>query len=103
MPEIWLEDKFPQMRPIRSAPTLFRVNGCGLGMYGSRDPDTETGTHVKTWCICFLWVPILALRAYRVADAEQGWYFIGRERLSGLAKGWNLLLLGLAVGLAATL
>lgn len=40
---------------------------------------------------------MLALGAYRVADAERGWYFIGREPLSGLVKLWNwLLVLGVA-------
>ena len=79
MAEIDLNTKFPQLRPISSPPGLFRFNGFGVGIYGSRDPDAETGTYVATYCISALWVPILALRAYRVARAGEGWYFLGRE------------------------
>src|SRR4029077_5322176 len=55
--------------------------------------DTESNTYVKTLCFTILFVPLFALRAYRVADAPQGWYFIGKVPLSGLARGWNFLML----------
>lgn len=44
-----------------------------------------------------IFLPIFAQGACRVADAEKGWHFIGKENLSGLAKGcnWSVLLLGL--------
>lgn len=88
------EPKFPNLRPIRSAPWLIRVNGCGLGMYGGRDHDPETGTFVKTHCLCIVFVPILAIGAYRVAKAPGGgWYFLGKEPLSAFAKAWGLLIL----------
>lgn len=100
MSQIDLNQKFPDLRPIKSPPALFRINGCGVGMYGRRDADYETGTYVATWCLSLVFIPVLALRAYRVAGApDGGWYFVGRERLSGLAKGWNLVLLA---GILAT-
>jgi hypothetical protein len=55
--------KFPKMTPGKSAPPLFRFNGCGVSIYGSRDHDAETGTYVATWCISLLFVPVFALRA----------------------------------------
>src|SRR5947199_280923 len=83
------------MRPIRSAPALGSVNGIGLLAYGARDYDEETRTYVKTQCFCVLFVPVLAIGAYRVADAEGGgWYFLGKVPLSTLARLWNFLLLG---------
>jgi tetratricopeptide (TPR) repeat protein len=98
-PSIW--DKFTDMRPIRSAPTLQTVNGIGTTIYGRRDYDPETGTYVKTHCFSVLFIPVLALGAYRVADAEGGgWYFIGKVPLSGLARAWNLLLPVLILGVA---
>src|SRR5262245_3056952 len=98
-----LSSHFPHMRPIRSAPTLFRINGCGIGLYGRRELDRETQTYIATSCICLVFIPILALSAYRVARAAGGgWYFLGRERLSPFAKLWNLLLLG-GVGLACAI
>lgn len=89
-----LREKFPNMRPLTTPPSLFRVNGIGVSVYGRRDPDEETGTYIKTLCICFLFIPLIPLAAYRVADAANGgWYFLGKERLSGFAKKWNLVLL----------
>lgn len=83
--------RFPSMRPLAKAPALFRVNGCGLGLYGRRDVDRETGTCVRTRCLCLAFVPLLAIDAYRVADADRGWHFIGRERLSPVALAWDVL------------
>jgi tetratricopeptide (TPR) repeat protein len=99
-----LRAKFPELRPLKRVPPLMRVNGIGVGMYGRRDADSETGTYVKTHCICLVFVPILALGAYRVADAERGWYFIGKERLSSFAKSCNfgvLLLSFMFAGIVA--
>ena len=84
-----LRARFPELRPVKKAPTLVRINGIGMGMYGRRDFDRETGTYIKTHCVCLLFAPILAVGAYRVADAEKGWYFIGKERLSSFAKSCN--------------
>ncbi len=98
-----LSSRFPQMQPIRSAPSLSTVNGIGCVVYGRRDVDPETGTYVKTHCFTVLFVPVFTLGAYRVADAPQGWYFLGREPLSGVAKLWNVSVLGLLLGLVGLL
>ncbi len=92
--EIDLQTQFPSMQPIQSPPRLFRLNGCGTGVFGARDRDPETGAYIKTYCISILFIPVLALRAYRVLDAERGWYFLGREPLSAFAKFWNRALVG---------
>jgi tetratricopeptide (TPR) repeat protein len=98
-PENELEQRFPNMRPIRSMPTLSTVNGIGCMLIGGRDHDPETGTYIKTHAFCLLFVPLLNLGAYRVANAPQGgWYFIGREPLSGLARAWNWMVLCLVLG-----
>ena len=82
------------MRPIKNPPSLYTVNGFGATVCGNRDADIETGTYVKTYCLCALFIPVVALGAYRVADApEGGWYFIGKEPLSRFAKMWNWVLL----------
>jgi hypothetical protein len=99
MSDVDFSQKFPNMRPIRSAPSLQTINGVGLSIYGRRDYDAETGTYVKTQCFCVLFIPVIAIAAYRVADAQQGWYFIGKVPLSPLAKVWNCLLLSFIVGL----
>jgi hypothetical protein len=94
MDQVDLKEKFPQMKPMSGAPILFRVNGCGLSVFGHRDDDPETRTYVKTYCLSFLLIPIIPICAYRVADAANGgWYFLGKEPLSGFARIYNYFLL----------
>jgi hypothetical protein len=91
------------MRPVRSAPWLFNVHGVGCGLYNERDRDPPTGTVVKTHCLCLIFVPILALGAYRVYPRGTGWTLIGKVPLSRFARWWNVLfVLGVAawIGLA---
>ncbi len=93
----YLQSTFPEMTPITSMPTLSSINGIGFTVYGNRDYDPETGSYVKTYVFCLLFLPILALRAYRVADGPTGWYFLGRVPLSPFARAWNWLVLGAGV------
>ena len=93
-----LQERFPKMRPVNKPPSLYTMNGFGAGVYGNRDADIETGTYVKTYCLCALFIPVIALGAYRVANAEGGgWYFIGKEPLSRFAKAWNWIVLCLLI------
>jgi hypothetical protein len=101
--EAYFRTKYPEMRPVRSTPWLFNVHGVGAGMYNERDRDPASGTFVKTHCLCLLFVPILALGAYRVYPRGSGWTLIGRVPLSGFARCWNvLLLLGIAAWIGLT-
>jgi tetratricopeptide (TPR) repeat protein len=98
------ESRFPGLRPVKSAPALFRINGCGMGVYGRRDYDGETHTYVMTHCLCLLFIPVLAVGAYRVLDAPNGgWYFIGKVPISGFARGWNCLILAAVIALGLQL
>ncbi len=86
-------DKFQDMRPINRVPTLSTLNGIGATLVGRRDFDEETGTYVTTQSICVLFIPLIALGAYRVADGpDNSYYFIGRVPLSRFARRWNVLL-----------
>jgi hypothetical protein len=90
-----LAHRFPEMRPIKGPPSLSTINGIGTMLCGSRDHDPETGTYVKTLCFTLIFIPLVALRAFRVADAPGGgWYFLGRVPLTAFAKFWNWLMLG---------
>jgi tetratricopeptide (TPR) repeat protein len=97
-----LQQRFPSMKPVKSPPSLFTLNSFGIGMYGKRDFDPVTGTYIKTRCLCALFIPIFPLDAYRVADAQKGWYFLGKEPVSGFASGARWLFLALIAGLAAS-
>ena len=88
-----IRQQFPLLQPVKRAPSLFTVNGCGFGMYGKRDFDQATETYVKTRCISLFYVPLFAVGAYRVGDAgSRTWYFFGKESLSGFARTWNMIL-----------
>jgi tetratricopeptide (TPR) repeat protein len=95
----YLQQRFPELQPQVGAPSLHTINGIGTMVYGHRDHDDETQTYVKTLFFTILFIPIFALRAYRVADAQQGWYFFGRVPLSSASRALNyLVLLGLVGG-----
>jgi hypothetical protein len=98
-----LESKFPDLRPVRYPPPLFHFWGCGCGLYGSRDFDAETFSYVTTYCLSLLGIPVLALRAYRVAELQGGYGVIGRVPLSRCARAWNVLLLVAVAGVVAGL
>jgi hypothetical protein len=84
-------------RPLKGGPpSLFTLNGFGTGLYGSRDHDAE-GSYVATYCVCFLFVPVFPLAAYRVKRVSATTYrFFAKEQLSGFARGFQAL-----VGIAA--
>ena len=68
-------ERFPDMQPISSPPSLFGIYGIGTSIAGKRDVDEQTVTYVKTHCLTLLFIPLIAIGAYRVADAQtEGWY-----------------------------
>src|ERR1700677_4556547 len=100
----YLEERFPEMTPISKPPTLSSINGIGTFAYGHRDHDVETGTYVLTHFFGIVFIPLIALGAYRVADAPAGgWYFLGKVPLSRLAWNWNWALLFLICATAGTI
>lgn len=87
------QDRFPGMKALTKAPSLGGELGVGLSLVGRRDYDPETDTFVATHCFTVLFVPVLALGAYRVAQQQGRWYFLGRVPLSPFAFRWNVFLL----------
>ncbi|MBE7461961.1 MAG: hypothetical protein HS116_00590 [Planctomycetes bacterium] len=103
-PKDRLERKFPDLVLGGGAPALFTFNGLGTMVYGRRDYDAESDTYVKTHFIVFFFVPVLALGAYRVANADNGgWYFIGKQPLSGACKMLNLAALAAVLFIAVSI
>jgi hypothetical protein len=87
----------PELRPAKP-PTLFTINGVGLTIYGNRDHDPRDGSYVTTHFLTLVFLPVLALSAYRVVDAGAGnYYFLGKTPLSGRCKALNALVLGLVL------
>jgi hypothetical protein len=70
---------FQGMRPIKSPPSMFRINGCGTALYGKRAVDDKTNTYVATLYATLIFVPIFPIACYRVQKAPtRGWYFLGK-------------------------
>ncbi|MDC0721627.1 tetratricopeptide repeat protein [Nannocystis bainbridge] len=91
--------------PLKSAPVLFSLNGCGVRVLGDRDHRSD-GTYVTTRYATLIFIPLCPVDAYRVAAAEDGHYFLHREPLSRTTKIWRwaflaAILVG-ALSIAAT-
>lgn len=95
---------FSELTPIDRPPTLTTINGIGTTVMGGRDFDAQTNTYVKTQFFTFVFLPLFALGAYRVADAPgEGWYFLGRVPLSPVCRNFNFLMGGALLGLVGCL
>jgi hypothetical protein len=89
------------LAPLQRAPALFRVNGCGVGLYGESDKDPEDGTYVATYCLSFLFIPVLPLAQYVVRNAGgRSYNFFGKVPLSGAARLWRRVVGGAAAAMA---
>lgn len=89
-------------RPVKAAPSLFTVNGCGTMLLGSRDP-WQDGSYVATRVISAAFIPLLPLDAWRVRPGEgSSYYFLAKEPLSAAARNVRRFVLGgiLAFGVA---
>ncbi|MGH6696465.1 hypothetical protein [Sphingopyxis sp.] len=80
---------------VRNAPTLWRLNGFGVGLYGwLSDPDIPQGM-IKLYFFSALWIPILPLCAFSVDRAGDGFLFYRKIGLIGLAKTFRWRVFGL--------
>ncbi len=69
-------------------------NGWGLALRGRRAVNGQDGSYLATKCLIMFMLPVFALGAYRVVDGPLETYrFLGRDKLSQLAKVCNALVL----------
>ncbi len=75
--------------PLDKAPALESINGIGLRLMGRRNA-AEDGSYTATRYFTFLFVPLIPIDAFRVADAEDGGtYFLGKVPLAEGASWWQ--------------
>ena len=100
-----LKERFPFLIPVDKPPSLRTVNGIGFKIYGNRNGDQETGTFVTTYFFVVFFIPVFALRSYRVANAKpSGWYFLGKEPVSSFVLKYNMgvaAVIAILAGIAA--
>jgi tetratricopeptide (TPR) repeat protein len=81
-------------------PPQYNFLGFGLYLFGERDPDEETGSFVRTLYLCLMYLPVLALRSYRVEPTDDGWRYLERVPVSRTARVFSLIAtLGILGGL----
>ena len=81
-----LTTRFPDLQPGKQ-PSLANIYGIGSTLVGRRDYDPDTGTYIKTNSLSIFFIPLVAIGAYRVADAPGGgWYCLGKVPLSNFAR-----------------
>lgn len=75
------------LEPIKSAPTLYTMNGIGFTLYGKTDADAESKSHMATYYFVFLFIPLIPICRYRVVAHGNGSYnFLGRGGLRTFDK-----------------
>jgi hypothetical protein len=67
------------LQPISAAPSLRTINGFGVSLYGNSDYDPVSKSHVATYYIVGLFLPIIPLARYRVINEVGNSYrFLGK-------------------------
>ena len=71
------------LRPIKSAPSLFTLNGIGTTAYGRDNVDPNDQTYILTQVVSIFFVPVFPLAQFLVRDAptsgRRAWNFIARN------------------------
>ena len=70
------------MKRIKRAPSLYTMNTIGTHLYGERDHDRFTQSHVATLYFVVLFIPLIPIRCYRVVPQDGGWSFLGQVEWS---------------------
>jgi len=78
------------VEPIKEAPGLHTINGCGTTLYGRANYDEHSKSYETTRYFVFLMIPIFPLGRYRVIDAGSDSYrFLGKVPFRTFDK-WHL-------------
>ncbi len=84
------ERMYGDLEPVKAAPELRTINGCGARLYGRWDPDPDNESYTTIRYFTLLFVPILPLGRYRVIEESDGYYrFLGKLP-SGSFERWHV-------------
>ena len=87
------------MAPVKSAPTMFRLNGVGTALHGAADRARD-GTYIATLFFTFVFVPVVPLSSWLVRHAgDNSWNFFGKVPLSRAHRIWRWVAAGLVAAL----
>jgi hypothetical protein len=78
---------FANLIPIKSAPSLYTLNGFGVTLYGKTDEDAETHAYTATYYFVALFIPLFPICRYRViATGSNSYRFLGKGPLRTFDK-----------------
>jgi len=83
------------LESIKSAPSLYTINGFGVTLYGNTDKSPSDGSYMATYYLVFFFVPVLPLARYRVIPTGSGYRFLGKGPLRVFDKWHIAISLGL--------
>jgi len=88
---------FGNLKPINAAPELRTINGIGLTLYGSSDPDPRTGSYLTTYYFVFLMIPLFPICRYRVTRSGSSYRFFGKAPLRTCDKVHIAITIGIII------
>jgi hypothetical protein len=74
-------------KPIKSAPTLRLINGCGTTMFG------------KTLYFVIIGIPIIPIARYNCEQTYEGYSFYGKLKLKPYQRYWQYAVIGFCASL----
>lgn len=78
---------FKGMQQISTPPTVFRLYGIGTTVFGERDYDEQTKSHVVTQYFTVFFIPLFPVANYRVREeGNRVRYYLGRIPLRDAQK-----------------
>ncbi|SUA81644.1 hypothetical protein [Pandoraea pnomenusa] len=87
------QDNFGDLEPIKSAPSLYTINGIGVTLYGRTDPKPD-GSYMATYYFVFFAIPLMPITRYRVIPNGRGYRFLGKGKLRAFDKLHIAIFLG---------
>lgn len=89
-----------EIKPIKSAPSLFTINGCGFKLYGKSGFDHQSGSYMTTHFLTLVYFPLLPLARYRViSDDGYNFIFLGKGKFRAFEWMYAGIFVALLVGL----
>lgn len=90
-------DMYEGLVPVKSAPSLFTLNGFGVKLYGKTDHDAESDSYMATYYFVALFIPIFPICRYRVISDGNAYRFLAK----GPLRRFDHVHLAISIGLIA--
>jgi len=90
------QNNFGDLEPIKSAPSLYTINGIGVTLYGNTEHKPD-GSYMATYYFVFFFIPLFPIARYRVIHSGRSYRFLGKGKLRTFDKWHIAIFLGLVL------